>query len=231
MAWKTRPHSDTFALFLYGSLAAVRHKSIKFNGRLSAAHNFMYFMLQIVSQRAHKHKSEGTTLGEPPSPRKTPTHPPYGSTPEERRRREHEFPRTSPKTHKFHKVAIQSINSDRGWPLGWTAPSLGHLNRYAHVHNHTTQTDFATDWRSWSGWKKKHECFGGKNKSKGSFLKIPFVLFLTAPLFRGSVLLRRQRTCQSFSKFRPKTSGSLNIFLIVYRGAPSSTRLKTPPFL
>jgi len=116
-------------LFLDTALAAVCHKSIKFNGRLSAAHNFMYFMLQIVSQSAHKHKSAGATLGEPNNPRPETTQPPIhplgratprGKWKEEKRgrRREHEFPRTSPKTHKFHKVAIQSINSDRGWPLG-----------------------------------------------------------------------------------------------------------------
>lgn len=111
-------------------------------------------MLQIVSQSAHKHKSAGATLARASRtrPRKPPTaksHP-KGKGREERRR-EHEFPRTSPKTHKFHKVAIQSINSDRGWPLDWTVPAwpwlgpcLGHCSRYAHVHNHTTQTDFPT---------------------------------------------------------------------------------------
>lgn len=128
----------------------------------ATAHNFMYFMLQMVAKTHtntnQQQQQQQPSLVAPPSPppttrtlsaQHTPLHhsPPLQSLLSGSR-----FSRTSQKTHKFHKVAIQSINSDSqppdGSPIahpvcrgggGWHGPRP--FYRYAHVHNHTTQAN------------------------------------------------------------------------------------------
>lgn len=92
----------------------------------ATAHNFMYFMLQMVAKthtNTNQQQQQQPSLGgghHPPTTRTlsaqhTPllSPPPYQSLLSGSR-----FSRTSQKTHKFHKVAIQSINSDSQPPDG-----------------------------------------------------------------------------------------------------------------
>lgn len=94
----------------------------------ATAHNFMYFMLQMVAKthtNTHQQQQQQQpSLVAPPSPPPTTRtlsaqHTPLLlSPPLQSLLSGSRFSRTSQKTHKFHKVAIQSINSDSQPPDG-----------------------------------------------------------------------------------------------------------------